>query len=867
MRETYRKRNHNQKGQFTRPEMTRYLKDHRVFAEFVKTIEDTTGLFSRLCNPDLDRFDKRTRNIEYSFHFILIVCALTSSLAISSANAFGSAFIEPCALENVSFLAHETTSRVIDYQAINNAISKMDDLSWIEGIAQDICEQMHRSGRYKKYRKWYGVVVVIDATDYAFFRSPHCDHDLTATFHKGTNEEKTYYFHKALVARLFFTKTISFPIGIEFIENQEPNPNKQDCENKAAIRLMKRLKERFPLMTFIICGDSLYANRTFIRLCTEYHWNYLFTLKAGSQPSLCAEFDSMVQHDLARHAKIRYDSETGTVYWANDMGAIVNSSLLMNILCYQTKMPVTKGNKKARGIQNAIIRRKDINQNMPELSKDQSEYNLDERPLGKNSRTQIEKASAKEERSNRGKENLSQINAELATAVSDGQISNENVKVGDTIEVSFMYITNLRISKETVGDLLVRGRGRWMIEETFLREKLGAQRLEHLRSMNPTAMKFYFWMEAIGDSCMQIYLDSSRALEVAGSEKRVYEMLKESFETSSLKDNYDTGRKCYWHYGDERNVYPTVEILPDDEPEGTDQPQVRKNGASRKNAYTGTQEAGKRHPENRSGNTREGNAEAGKDSMPCEQPSVKAANEKSDEAAVRPQDGGSALEISQRDMPVAMSEERAVLGQPGMKDMTCSKTATIGSMKKEELSVYDISGVSAAKQEADVSEGKEKPIDASWTVNKMVKAGGTDAKGSMVSETVGQVPPGIDQVAEGSGGKEGPAISGQRPGKRITAGRNADKEQREPGNVDKAPTAAWQTADEADIKARSTISAQKATQVATTDGAVNERTGSGTGGRAFRVSEDLKKGLLFNGKARILSAERQLSARAPCRAA
>ena len=71
----------------------------------------------------------------------------------------------------------------------------------------------------------------------------------------------------------------------------------------------------------------------------------------------------------------------------------------------------------------------------------------------------------------------------------------------------------------------------------------------------------------------------------------------------------------------------------------------------------------------------------------------------------------------------------------------------------------------------------------------------------------------------------------------------------------------------ADIKARSIISAQKATQVATTDGAVDERTGSGTGGRAFRVSEDLKKGLLFNGKARILSAERQLFARAPCRAA
>ena len=143
--------------------------------------------------------------------------------------------------------------------------------------------------------------MVVDATDYAFFKSFHCIHDLTATFHKGTKEEKTYYFHKALVARLFFTKTISFPIGVEFIENQEQNPSKQDCENEAAIRLLKRIKRRFPLMLFIICGDALYANKTFIHLCIANDWNYLFTLKEGCQPSLCGEFNSMEQQGLASH--------------------------------------------------------------------------------------------------------------------------------------------------------------------------------------------------------------------------------------------------------------------------------------------------------------------------------------------------------------------------------------------------------------------------------------------------------------------------------------------------------------------------------------------------------------------------------------
>lgn len=565
MRNTYKKNNHTQKGDFTKQDKTRYLMKHCLFADYVKIINDTTGLFDLLADPKLDVLDKRSKkNIEYSFHFIAVIGALVCCLGIFVSHTFASAFIEPCALENVSCLTNEDTSIVIDYKALNSAISKMDDVSWIEGLAQNICEKMHRSGRYRKYYKWYGLPVVIDATDFAFFKSFHCIHDLTATFHKGTKDETTYYFHKALVARVFFTKTISFPIGIEFIENQEKSPSKQDCENEAAIRLLKRIKQRFPLLLFIICGDGLYANKTFIQLCIGYEWNYLFTLKDGCQPSLCGEFRSMVQKDLTHSVKVRYDEETGIIYWANDMNLIVNASLPMNILCYQTTMIVSKGKKKARGIQNAVLRRKDIDQNIPELSKDQTKYNLDERVPGKKARKQSKDAAKKTEKSDKAREDLAKINPDLASKTGDGEISG-SIKEGSTIEVSFMYITNIPISKENVGELLVRGRARWMIEETFLREKVGAQRLEHLRSKDPMVMKFYFWMECIADSCMQIYLDYSKALKVYGSEEEVYRKLRGSFERDSLKDNYDTGRECHWHYEDERNIYPTVEILPDDE--------------------------------------------------------------------------------------------------------------------------------------------------------------------------------------------------------------------------------------------------------------------------------------------------------------
>lgn len=75
-------------------------------------------------------------------------------------------------------------------------------------------------------------------------------------------------------------------IGTEFIENEQENVRKQDCETNAVKRVLKKIK-KYPRFPICIQGDALYATESIMRLCREmYHWEYLFTQKDTRQKYL-----------------------------------------------------------------------------------------------------------------------------------------------------------------------------------------------------------------------------------------------------------------------------------------------------------------------------------------------------------------------------------------------------------------------------------------------------------------------------------------------------------------------------------------------------------------------------------------------------
>ena len=81
---------------------------------------------------------------------------------------------------------------------------------------------------FNKYRfkdKYFQIV--IDGTGIMSFKERHCKHCLKRKYNKGTEEEKTIYYHYVLEAKLV-VGDIVISLDSEFVENEKEDVEKQD---------------------------------------------------------------------------------------------------------------------------------------------------------------------------------------------------------------------------------------------------------------------------------------------------------------------------------------------------------------------------------------------------------------------------------------------------------------------------------------------------------------------------------------------------------------------------------------------------------------------------------------------------------------
>jgi hypothetical protein len=100
--------------------------------------------------------------------------------------------------------------------------------------------------------------------------------------------EKTTYYHKFLEAKLVAGDMV-FSIASEFIENEDENVSKQDCELKAFKRLAVTLKKKYPKLPICLLGDSLYTCEPVFEICNNNGWKYLMRFKEGRIKSVADE--------------------------------------------------------------------------------------------------------------------------------------------------------------------------------------------------------------------------------------------------------------------------------------------------------------------------------------------------------------------------------------------------------------------------------------------------------------------------------------------------------------------------------------------------------------------------------------------------
>lgn len=133
--------------------------------------------------------------------------------------------------------------------------------------------------------------VILDGTGLFYFKEKHCDNCLVTKIKNEEGKEEKRYYHKVLEAKVVLGEHLTLSLDTEFIENEDENVSKQDCEVNAAKRLLGRLKKDYPRLAICIQGDALYAAETVMGICRGNGWEYILTQKDTRQRALSESYE------------------------------------------------------------------------------------------------------------------------------------------------------------------------------------------------------------------------------------------------------------------------------------------------------------------------------------------------------------------------------------------------------------------------------------------------------------------------------------------------------------------------------------------------------------------------------------------------
>jgi len=307
--------------------------DHSPFAGMMRVMNHffphLADMFNQMDDP------RHSAYIIYTQATLIMQVLMKCNSAIVSMRGMTKQFNTEEAILNLSYMSGQKLKEKPDWQTTNNYLERLIP-NELQKIIQTMIKILIRTKTFVEYMICGYYVVIIDGTDYAFFREKHSPHDLVKKVtNKETGEISYQYFNKALEAKILLGPGLLLSVATEFIENEAEDVTKQDCELRAGYRLLNKLKKAFPRMKFLIVGDALYAVMPFMKAVRENGWRYLFRVKDGRQENLMADFEDLLGHidrkDIVRNV---IEGENGVGSFVNHVEQVTNKPEICNMIRY-----------------------------------------------------------------------------------------------------------------------------------------------------------------------------------------------------------------------------------------------------------------------------------------------------------------------------------------------------------------------------------------------------------------------------------------------------------------------------------------------------------------------------------------------------
>lgn len=258
--------------------------------------------------------------VTYKMKVIFMVRLLALMCEIKSMHELTREFNTEEAIKNIAQICGLELEEIPHCDTINDVFKNVK-IEEIEKIRKYMITRMIRSKMLEKYKirgQYYHVIV--DGTGLATSKKKYNKNCLVKNKTDKNGNEYQEYSTYVLEAKLVIGDMV-FSIGSEFVENEDENVDKQDCETKAFKRLAENIKKEYPRLRIIISGDALYASKPVIDICKEKGWKYIIRFKEGSIPTLYREFETIVKTDNESRKK-DYEYVTEIDYQDNKINII-----------------------------------------------------------------------------------------------------------------------------------------------------------------------------------------------------------------------------------------------------------------------------------------------------------------------------------------------------------------------------------------------------------------------------------------------------------------------------------------------------------------------------------------------------------------
>ena len=329
-----------------RKEKRKLKKEINIFEDVVNIIKQ---YFPQLTQKLEELTDTRHQSyVEYKMSVITVTRLLGLLCGIKSMRETTEKFNTEETITNISKLLEIELEELPHYDTINNVFEKID-IKQLRNIQKYMVNRLIRSKMFDKYRyKGKYFQIVIDGTGITSFKERHCKHCLKKTYNKGEENEYSIYYHYVLEAKLV-VGDIVISIDSEFVENEDENVEKQDCEIRAFYRMAERIKAEYPKLPILISGDALYCVEPVVKICKKNKWEYIIRLKEERLKLLGEEIDGLEKAEKEekeirywnniKYGEVEFQKEANVLkYYENKKGKITE-------FMWVTSLKITEGNK------------------------------------------------------------------------------------------------------------------------------------------------------------------------------------------------------------------------------------------------------------------------------------------------------------------------------------------------------------------------------------------------------------------------------------------------------------------------------------------------------------------------------------------